>query len=248
MNKKSRKKIITFYVVLLITAVVLTLIALAGSVQNQEPTVLIRRVDSTPMSRPEPNARKTHRMDGDERMRLKASMGKTFSDKQDRQLSVAQQKGIMPISDLRSAYRARLPISEVVTNEAFTVDTLKHSLPYLQTDALQVLSKIGTLFSDSVERRTGRRSRIIVTSLLRTDVSIAKLRRRNRNAVENSTHRYGRTFDISYRNFAMPDSGEVLNAEMQKNILAGVLYKLRNESLVYVKYERKQGCFHITVR
>jgi hypothetical protein len=33
-----------------------------------------------------------------------------------------------------------------------------------------------------------------------------------------------------------------------KNLLAEVIYAVREEGKCYVKYERKSGCFHITTR
>ena len=74
------------------------------------------------------------------------------------------------------------------------------------------------------------------------------LRRRNRNASDNSAHQYGTTFDISYIRFMPGQSDYRLNDECMKNVLGEVLNDLRNRGRCYVKFERKQSCFHITVR
>lgn len=243
--RRRRKYRILFFNITLLAAILFTLWQLADYHPDYSTSILIHPVVSdsgsvvmaTPMQAPKLKKRPP-----------RPSIGAEFSDKQPLQLSVATTKGIEPVSDVKAAYRVKLPISLVAPCEAFDIDTLKHSLPYLQPDAAEVLSNIGSMFADSVMSRTGHRSRIRVTSILRTEGSVARLRRLNRNAVENSTHRYGRTFDISYRNFTPQDTNYVLNSELGKNILAGVLRKFRNDSLIYVKYERKQGCFHITVR
>ena len=176
------------------------------------------------------------------------SLGRIFHDLPEKHLSVCYTKGFKPVTDLRSAYKIDKPISKLSTCDEYTVDKLTHSLPYLQSDAHDILKTIGKKFSDSVEKRSGHRYKIIVTSVLRTPGSVAKLRRRNGNATENSAHQYGRTVDISYVNFTPEDPNYVLNQACLKNTLGEVLFDLRNQGLCYVKYEVHQGCFHITFR
>ena len=80
-----------------------------------------------------------------------------------------------------------------------------------------------------------------------------KLRNYNRNATENSCHLYGTTFDICYNRYktVSPPDGEPrrqVRNDSLKYVLSEVLNDLRKEGRCYVKYEVKQGCFHITVR
>ena len=84
--------------------------------------------------------------------------------------------------------------------------------------------------------------------MLRTPEGVKKLRRRNRNAVDSSVHQMGTTVDVSYSRFMAYDEVMPRSAEDLKNLLAEVLYAMRNEGKCWVKYERKQPCFHITVR
>jgi hypothetical protein len=60
----------------------------------------------------------------------------------------------------------------------------------------------------------------------------------NANAIENSAHLKGKTFDISYRAFA--------GNRKQSGAFIEVLRELRAEGKCYVKYERN-GCLHVTV-
>lgn len=245
---RLRKHKIYLFIFSLLAAIFLTIWLLSGNRSPYSSTVAISFTSSDTAITIVPS-QKTVSSDVKTRKKVvKRTIQSEFSDKQKLHLAVAFDKGIEPVSDLKSAYNVRLPIVLIYPNEAYDIDSLKHSLPFLQPDAAKMLMRIGTLFSDSVTSRFGHRSRIRVTSVLRTDGAISRLRRLNRNAVENSAHRYGRTFDISYRNFTPDDSTYILNSEIGKNILANVLRKLRNDSLVYVKYEYKQGCFHITVR
>ena len=49
--------------------------------------------------------------------------------------------------------------------------------------------------------------------------------------------------------FASPDKGaEKEETDKLKSVLAEVLQDLRKQKKCYVRYEFKQGCFHITVR
>lgn len=66
----------------------------------------------------------------------------------------------------------------------------------------------------------------------------------------NSAHRYGTTFDISWVRYTKIDEKDTLNIDNDrlKMVLASVLRDQRKADRCYIKHERKQGCFHITVR
>mgnify|MGYP001539384814 CR=1 FL=1 len=81
----------------------------------------------------------------------------------------------------------------------------------------------------------------------------ASLRRRNGNASPNSAHFYGTTFDVSWKRFQKieDEDGRPLqdvSADTLKLVLSEVLRDLRKADKCYIKYELKQGCFHITTR
>ena len=176
------------------------------------------------------------------------SLREVFNDSNAVHLDAARSLGFEPISDLRTAYAISIPIREVRTCKDFHIDKLSHSMPYLVPEAERLLHDIGRSFSDTIRARGGKRYKIKVTSLTRTDVTVRRLRRRNSNATQESAHRFGTTFDISYSKFICCDSSYVIHEGDLKNILAEVLYRLRREGRCYVKWERKQGCFHITTR
>ncbi len=171
-----------------------------------------------------------------------------FSDSNAIQLEAAEKIGITPITDLRTAYNLRTPIRKVNTCDAYVVDSLRHSMPYLIPKAADLLAEIGQAFTDTVSARGGKKYKIKVTSVMRTDNTVSSLRKRNRNATTSSCHRFGTTFDISYTRFICCDSSYIVSQADLKNILAEVLYDLRKEGRCYVKYEVKQSCFHITTR
>ena len=171
-----------------------------------------------------------------------------FTDSNYLQLRAAKANGFDPIVDLRSAYNLKRPIVKIHNCDAYALDPMQHSLPYLVPKAAELLHTIGKAFSDTIKARGGKAYRIRVTSLTRTDYSVSKLLKRNRNATSQSCHRYGTTFDISWIKFDCLDPSFVVSLEDLKNILAEVVYDQRQKGKCYVMFETKQGCFHITAR
>lgn len=174
--------------------------------------------------------------------------GRIFNDSNYIQLASAQEVGLNPITSLRNTWRLRRPIVKIEPCREYFVDELTHSEPYLVPEAATLLSDIGKTFNNALRTRGGGDYRIKVTSVLRTPESIKRLRRRNGNAVEASAHQYGTTFDISYNDFICDNASTPRTVQDLKGLLAEVLYDLREQGRCYVKYERKQACFHITVR
>ena len=171
----------------------------------------------------------------------------TFNDSNKYQYVWAERLGIDPIISLENAYRTRRPLRKVQTCDAYYVDKLTHSFPYLVPEAEDLLRQIGYNFIDSLARRGADGYKIKVTSLLRSSATVKKLRKVNKNAVDSSTHQFGTTFDISWNNFYCANPDRTINEEDLKNLLAEVLMDLRRQNRCMVKYERKSPCFHITV-
>ncbi len=172
-----------------------------------------------------------------------------FNDLNDLHLASARKNGIEPLESLDEARQLGFwNLAKIDSCEYFTVDKLTHSIPYLTPKTKWLLMTIGKNFNDSLmSRGTGGRQ-IILTSALRSDESIRSLRRRNTNASENSAHRYGTTFDIAYNRYNVTDSTYTVPSDRLRLLLGEVLYDLRQAHKCYVKYEIRQGCFHITAR
>ena len=114
----------------------------------------------------------------------------------------------------------------------------------------QLLEDIGHNFQDSLRNLNASVYKIKVTSVTRTVDDVKNLKKRNTNSSQNSAHRYGTTFDVSWARYTKVDESDTLNIDKDrlKMVLAMVLRDLKREERCYVKHERKQGCFHITVR
>lgn len=178
---------------------------------------------------------------------------KTFPDLNDVQLVTASRLGVEPVRDRSQAEQRKNELVYVGSSPYYVVEELRHSIPYLVPRAARLLDHIGRNFLDSLEMKQIPLHTLIVTSVLRTEDDIARLRKRNCNATEQSCHRYGTTFDISYNRYNTvedPDgpSARAVRNDTLKWVLSEVLRDLREAGTCYVKYEVKQGCYHVTVR
>lgn len=179
---------------------------------------------------------------------LGGSLPRVFNDSNYKHMEAARQLGIDPMETLADTWTQGAYLVPVISCREYYVDNLTHSLPYLVPQAHDLLMDIGRNFNDSLRVRGGGDYRIKVTSVTRTPASLARLRRRNTNASDSSAHRYGTTFDISYAKFICDSVTVPHTQENLKLLLAEVLKQMRDSGRCYVKYERRQGCFHITAR
>lgn len=178
------------------------------------------------------------------------SYNRDFSDLNDIHLAMAQKIGIEPVASREEAEHASKKMDEIKTNEYIEVEELKHSIPYLIPEAAQLLEKVGRNFQDSLHNLNAPLYKIKVTSVTRTVDDVKKLRKRNSNSSVNSAHQYGTTFDVSWVRYTKIDEKDTMNIDKDrlKMVLASVLRDLHRSDRCYIKHERKQGCFHITVR
>ena len=176
-----------------------------------------------------------------------------FPDSNAVQLSAAQKLGVKPVANRTDAEKRKNELVYVGGNPFFYIEPLKQSIPYLVPKAAILLQDIGRNFMDSLQLKQVPMHKIRVTSVLRTKDDVDKLRKRNRNATENSCHLYGTTFDISYTKYVTVSDPEgpqrrAVQNDTLKYVLSEVLRDLRVQNRCYIKYEVKQACFHITVR
>ena len=178
--------------------------------------------------------------------------GNTFPDQQNVQILAANQHGVAPVQNREEAEHSKGKLVYVGSNPFFYVDKLNNSIPYLVPKASVLLQDIGRAYFDSLQIKGIPLHKIIVTSILRTKDDVAKLRTRNGNATENSCHLYGTTFDICYNRYKQVQTKDQPRRQVQNDTLkwvfSEVLRDFRNKNRCYIKYEVKQGCFHITVR
>ena len=178
--------------------------------------------------------------------------GNTFPDQQDVQIVAASKHGVAPVQNREEAEHSKGKLVYVGSNPFFYVDKLNNSIPYLVPRASVLLQDIGRAYFDSLQIKGIPLHKIIVTSILRTKDDVSKLRTRNGNATENSCHLYGTTFDVCYNRYKQIQTEKQPRRQVQNDTLkwvfSEVLRDFREKNRCYIKYEVKQGCFHITVR
>jgi len=171
-----------------------------------------------------------------------------FNDLQSKHLPVAKKNafGSAPLQNRNSFSPQGQELRRIRSNRNYKVAHLTHSLPYLTPHTEEELRSIAKDFQIHNKQNKLPYSRILVTSLLRTTEDINRLRKVNANSTIDSPHLYGTTFDIAWSFYQCPrrdtDGNQYLSS------LAEVLKEHRNAGKIYVRYETKERCFHITVR
>ena len=181
------------------------------------------------------------------------SYKEAFPDTNAVQLVAARQWGVPPVKNREDAESRKKELVYIGSNPYYHVDPLSSSIPYLVPRAAILLQDIGQAFFDSLYVKGVPFHKLIVTSVLRSQDDVMKLRGRNLNATENSCHLYGTTFDICYNRYKTVENPDGPSRRQVRNdtlkwVLSEVLRDLRVKQRCYIKYEVKQGCFHMTVR
>ena len=169
-----------------------------------------------------------------------------FPDSQSVQIVAAEKWGVSPVQNREDAEKRMKELVYVGESPYYHVDRLSNSIPYLVPRAAVLLQDIGQAFYDSLYNKGVPFNQLIVTSVLRTMDDVAKLQRHNPNATERSCHLFGTTFDICYNRYHAVT--QPVRDDTLKYVLSEVLRDKRQEGRCYIKYEVKQGCFHMTVR
>ena len=174
-----------------------------------------------------------------------------FNDLHAKQHAVASMIGLpRPPQDRDDAASMRKQLVEIKSNENYIVEELTHSVPYLIPCAKRELDSIGEEWADILKRNNLPHYRFYVTSVLRTQEDIRFLQKSgNINSVTQSCHCYGTTFDLAYMRYEkVTNTRDYMHEDNLKLVLGQVLLNHQRAGKIYVKYEAKQSCFHITVR
>ena len=189
--------------------------------------------------------------DADHKIRENKILGvvsyeKSFPDSQNVQLASALRYGVKPVMNRIDAENRKKELVYMAASPYYDVKKLSNSIPYLVPRAAILLQDIGRNFMDSLQIKKIPLNKFLVTSVLRTKEDVEKLRRHNGNATENSCHLHGTTLDIAYNKYS--SITRPVRDDTLKWVLSEVLNDLRRQERCYIKYEKHQGCFHVTVR
>ena len=109
--------------------------------------------------------------------------GRTFPDLQGVHIVAARKWGVSPVEDREEAELRKDELVYVGSNPYYTMDKqMSYSIPYLVPRASDLLQKISRNFLDSLAIKDIPLHTLIVTSVLRTENDVRRLRRFNCNA------------------------------------------------------------------
>jgi hypothetical protein len=159
--------------------------------------------------------------------------------------------GIGGVLKFRREIQPKLDSGKLVTvenNAYYLLDTMHYSYPFLTQKTANLLTEIGEEFQLKLKNTHLKKTKFVVTSLLRTVSSVTRLRRHNRNAIKHSSHLHGTSFDISYEQFENPKTLTLAEYDYLKEKLAQTIFELRAKEKCWATHERFQTCFHVVSR
>lgn len=180
------------------------------------------------------------------------SYRRTFPDNNDVQMAAARKYGVSPVKNREEAEKRMDELVYIGGSPFYHLDPLTRSIPYLVPSAAVMLEDIGRAFYDSLYVKGIPLHKMIVTSVMRTKDDVKRLKRNNVNATENSCHLFGTTVDICYNRYKTVEDPKgrarrSVRSDTLKWVLSEVLRDFREQGRCYIKYEIKQGCYHMTV-
>ena len=172
---------------------------------------------------------------------------KMFDDVNDVHLEKARAVGLKKIPEKRDNINTSL-LTQIVDSDYLVLDELRYSVPYLTGNAARELNHIARAFHDSLARKQFPLYKLVVSSVLRTEEDVTRLRKSgNPNASDNSAHCFGTTFDITYTRYHRDvETDEFMQPFELTKVLAEVLRDEKAAGRILAKYEKKEHCFHIT--
>ena len=92
-------------------------------------------------------------------------------------------------------------LSIVKNSEFYTIAKLSHSSPYLMPKAISFLQDLSKRYKSKCNKKNIQLVPFTISSLTRTKTDVLELNRVNKNAIIDSAHLRGKTFDVNYYAF-----------------------------------------------
>lgn len=175
--------------------------------------------------------------------KLLSYSGRLKKDTYEEHLNAAELKGLNLIQNEYDLFQRvfEKTLIKADSGKGYRVDSLAYSFPYITPVSKEVLEELGKAY----EALSGAGNYFTITSATRTEEQQKSLKRRNRNATDGeSSHSYGVSFDISFIRF----NGVREWNQKEQNNLEKVLNHFQQTGKIFVIKERRQSCYHVTVR
>lgn len=188
-------------------------------------------------------------------------------------IAVAKKYGIGPIRNdneiLKLSKEGKL-VALDNANDFYYFYGVPKKYRYLTPKTKKALEIISERFNQKLrEKNIDTNVKLAISSALRPSAYQKKLSKKNANAIGESTHSYGISFDIFYDDyyvfFKPKDNqstenilynklrvrfGFILGDSLRRQfmpLLADTLLELQNEGIIYVTWEKNQRCFHTSI-
>lgn len=177
-----------------------------------------------------------------------------LNDDNDVQLLHAQANGLKNIYISNQAFEEdsallveQHQLVRLRNNPLYHIKDLTHSYPYTTPEMAKLLNDIGLLFREKMRNKNKDHFRLMISSALRTNESQGNLSSRNRNAHTQSTHLYGATIDITYKEYFNAQADSLEQNAYAADALRETMLDMREQCRLVVVRERRQACYHFTV-
>ena len=144
-------------------------------------------------------------------------------------------------TELRAG-KSRGNLVDVGPGRGYHMAPMRDSHMMLLPEVRDLLVDIGHAYADRLEGTPSEGTRLRITSMTRTDVQQQRLSRRNYNAIDQSTHSYGASFDVAFMD--RPDNKS--NCSLPTRAAQEVLKAFQDDGRILVIPEG--NCLHITLR
>lgn len=164
-----------------------------------------------------------------------------FTDVVSQHSKAYQKEGITPQKNDKGLLKLlhKGVLVKVQPSDALHLEHMSYSKPFVLPKCRDFIQKLSQEYDDRCRAQLLKTIPIKISSATRTIESVARLRKKNANAIEESAHLKGKTFDINYTKFGKSNKRQV-------ELFVKILHKYNKSNLCYVKFE-KNGCLHITV-
>lgn len=121
---------------------------------------------------------------------------------------------------------------------------MNYGYPFLTEWTVKLLDEMAEDFQTMISDTRLKKTRLIVTSMTRTEDKLMLLKRRNGNASLNSPHLNGNAFDITYVRFKSTRLFLTsCDKEYLRKALSEVIWQLRKENKCWATFEKDQTVF-----
>lgn len=150
------------------------------------------------------------------------------------------EEGIAPQKDFKGLDRLMESgkLVKISSNKYYVVRNAQFSKPYILPIGECFIRELSKKYAKQCETEKIEYIPFTISSVTRSIESVESLSEDNGNAIKNSAHLKGKTFDVSWRAFSKNKS--------QTKAFISVLAELNKKYKCFVKFENN-GCLHITV-